>query len=153
MPLAVTVGSMSGCDNGAGHNPITLSAATLGNQELQSTAEYLAREPYVGADIENGEKLAMRCRECHSLEAGGRHRIGPNLSGVFGRRAGKAPEFDYSSALADAEFHWTPRALDAWLASPYDFLPGNRMNFAGIDDAADRADLVAYLLTETGAEK
>ncbi|MEO1204477.1 MAG: hypothetical protein AAFX10_17365, partial [Pseudomonadota bacterium] len=61
LPLAVTVGSLSGCDNGAGHNPITLSATTLGSQELRSTAEYLSREPYVAADIQNGEKLAVRC--------------------------------------------------------------------------------------------
>jgi cytochrome c len=153
LPLAVAVASMSGCGDADTGSPATVTAATLGAQELRSTAEYLAREPYISADTRNGEKLAAQCRACHTLTTGGTHGIGPGLHGIFGRQAGGARDFDYSAALQDSEFHWTPRALDAWLASPYEFLPGNRMTFTGIADATDRVDLVAYLLTETGAEQ
>ncbi len=78
--------------------------------------------------------------------------IGPALHGMFGRAAGGVPDFGYSKALADADFVWTPEALTAWLLQPADFLPGNSMMFAGVNDAQDRIDLVAYLLIETRNE-
>ena len=65
---------------------------------------------------------------------------------MFGRPAGTSPGFDYSPALASAGFVWTPAALDAWLAAPSQFLPGNRMAFAGIQRESDRNALIAYLL-------
>jgi cytochrome c len=75
--------------------------------------------------------------------------IGPNLYGFFGRPAGSAERYTYSAALQEAEFSWTPRALDAWLARPARFLPGNRMSFPGVSSASDRADMIAYLLEAT----
>ncbi len=152
LPLAVTFGSLTGCGNGNADAPAAATAAMLGAQELRSAAEYLQSEPYANADLENGRQVAAQCRACHTLDPGGVDRIGPNLSGVFGRRAGQHGSFDYSAALRESGFHWTPRALDAWLAAPHTFLPGNRMSFAGITDARDRVDLVAYLLGETSAQ-
>ena len=78
--------------------------------------------------------------------------IGPNLHGLFGSRAGNLEGFPYSRALAEADFTWTPRALDAWLAQPSRFLPGNLMSFPGVRDPQARDDLMAYLLTVTAAE-
>lgn len=75
--------------------------------------------------------------------------VGPNLFGVFGRKAATTAGFDYSSAIQSANLVWSPMALDAWLANPAKFLPGNRMPFAGIGDKADRDALIAYLLTAT----
>ena len=75
--------------------------------------------------------------------------IGPSLHGMFGMAAGSSDTFDYSEALRDAGFIWTPRALDAWLKQPGRFLPGNRMVFAGVLDEGDRNDLIAYLLQAT----
>jgi cytochrome c len=75
--------------------------------------------------------------------------IGPNLYGFFGEQVGTVEGFDYSNAVANADFVWTPRALDAWLVQPSRFLPGNRMTFAGVGDAGNRADLIAYLLRAT----
>jgi len=74
--------------------------------------------------------------------------IGPALYGFFGETAGTRPGFAYSAALAEADFVWTPAALNAWLAQPGRFLPGNSMVFAGILRPGDRDDLIAYLLTE-----
>ena len=79
--------------------------------------------------------------------------IGPSLFGFFGTTAGSRDDFHYSPVLREADFSWTPRALDAWLAQPGRFLPGNRMVFAGVHRPGDRDDLIAYLLHVTsGAE-
>jgi cytochrome c len=125
------------------------TAATLGGQSVLPSVEYLQQPPYAGADRENGQRLAQMCKACHTLGKGGVHMIGPNLFGFFGRPAGSAERYAYSAALQEAGFAWTPRALDAWLARPARFLPGNRMSFPGVSDAGDRADMIAYLLEAT----
>lgn len=129
-----------------------LSAADLGEQTVLKTSEYLEIPPYATADLQNGEKQAQICRACHSFEAGGASMIGPALHGFFGQAAASVEGFRYSSAMTDAEFVWTPAALDAWLAQPADFLPGNAMTFAGINNRQHRIDLIAYLLATTGTK-
>lgn len=132
------------------------SAATLGEQVVLSAQEYLATEPYASASRSRGERQAMLCKACHSLEQGGPNMIGPALWGFIGRKAGTRPGFEYSAVLRNADFVWTPRALDAWLAQPGRFMPGNRMTFAGVQDADDRTNLIAYVLaatTEQGHEE
>ena len=75
--------------------------------------------------------------------------MGPALFGFFGREAGSLDGFAFSPALAGADFVWTPRALDAWLRQPANFLPGNRMIYAGLSKADDRRAVIAYLLRVT----
>jgi hypothetical protein len=77
------------------------------------------------------------------------HGIGPNLAGVFGRRVGSAPGFDYSDALREAGFFWTPAELDRWLADPRSTLQGTRMNFRPLRDPGERADLIKWLHAAT----
>lgn len=83
------------------------------------------------------------------MAKGGVNMIGPNLYGFFGKQVGTVEGFGYSKAIENADFVWTPRVLDAWLAQPGRFLPGNRMSFAGVGNADDRADLIAFLLQAT----
>lgn len=128
-----------------------LTAATLGEQSVLSATEYLAAAPYVDADMQRGEQLAQICRACHVFGEGGANMLGPSLHGIFGTRAGSREGFEYSQALRNASFVWTPRALDAWLVQPGRFLPGNRMVFAGVSGASDRRDLIGYLLRATAA--
>jgi cytochrome c len=94
-----------------------------------------------------GAALFNRCALCHSATKGGGNKIGPNLFGVVGRKAGTYPGFSYSAAMKKSGFVWTPARLDAYLAAPQQVVPGNSMPFAGIADAPQRADLVAYLAT------
>jgi cytochrome c len=95
-------------------------------------------------DAARGEKLYDECIACHSLEPGV-HGIGPSLHGMFNRRAGELADYRYSPALKRSGIIWTPDTLDAFIADSQQFLPANRMPYAGMTDARDRADLIAYL--------
>jgi cytochrome c len=103
------------------------------------------------ADPERGKALFLQCRSCHSLEAGGANKVGPNLHGVFGRKAGLAPGFSYSDVVSQSDITWSADTLKDFLERPSEFLPGNRMVFVGIRKPEDRANLIAYLRQETGA--
>jgi cytochrome c len=104
--------------------------------------------PAAAADPERGRKLfGQTCTACHSLEPG-KHRTGPSLAGLWGRKAGSLQGFGrYSPALKAADGVWNEATLEAWLTDPEAFIPGNFMGFAGIGEAADRADLIAFLKT------
>lgn len=94
------------------------------------------------ADAERGAALyEARCGACHSLDA---HRVGPLHRGVFGRRAGSAPGYEYSPALKGANLVWNAASLDAWLKNPEALVPGQRMGYS-VADGTDRIDLIAFL--------
>jgi cytochrome c len=147
---ACGVGDNAGNADGTANAAQTATAFT--NQTVLTNAEYLAKSRYADADVNLGERLALQCRACHTLETGGAQLLGPNLGSLFGRPVAVLPDFGYSQVLAAADFVWTPDALDAWLANPGRFLPGNRMVFAGIRDKTDRDALIAYLLQATATE-
>ena len=97
------------------------------------------------ADAKKGAAVFQRCAICHSNTKGAGAKIGPNLFGVVGRKAGTMPDFPYSAAMKGAGFVWTPEKLQAYIQHPQQVVPGNRMAFAGVSSKADDADLVAYL--------
>ena len=102
---------------------------------------------HAAGDAGAGAGLFNRCAICHSNTKGAPNKLGPNLFGVVGRKAGTRPGFSYSAAMKRAGFVWTPGKLMDYLASPQKVVPGNNMPFAGIPDAKQRSDLVAYLAT------
>ena len=99
-------------------------------------------------DAARGEKHFEECATCHTLERGVNN-VGPSLSGLFGRKAGEIADFRYSPALKKSGITWTAQTLDSYLADPQKAVPGNRMPYAGLPDAAARADLIAYLQQST----
>lgn len=147
--LLAGCGSKTEDVNSSGQGVPLLSAATLGEQTILPVSEYLDQEKFRRADQKNGFRQAQICKACHSLDEGGGNMIGPGLFGFFGRDVGGQGRFAYSPVMQNANFVWTPRALDAWLARPGHFMPGNRMTFAGISKQKDRDDLIAYLLNST----
>jgi cytochrome c len=96
-------------------------------------------------DAKAGARAFSACAACHSLEPG-RHMTGPSLAHLWGRKAGIAEGFArYSPALKSADVVWNEKTLDAWLADPKAFVPGNTMTFPGIKDAKARTDLIGFL--------
>lgn len=89
-----------------------------------------------------GEALYARCAACHALAY---DRVGPRHCGLLGRRAGSVSGFDYSPAMKKSRLVWDEKTLDRFLADPPRTVPGTTMTYAGIPDARDRADLIAYL--------
>lgn len=98
-------------------------------------------------DAAAGEKLFRQCKACHAVEAG-KNRVGPSLFGIFGRKAGSAEEFKgYSEGLKNAGFTWDDAKLDAYLTNPKAVIADSKMAFGGLAEAADRANVAAYLKT------
>lgn len=83
---------------------------------------------------------------CHKVEEG-KNGVGPSLHAIVGRDIGSVDGFAYSAAMKEQEGSWTVEKLDAFLANPKEVVPGNKMPFAGVPDAAKRADILAYLAT------
>lgn len=125
------------------------ASATEPVSETTETNAAPAEPASAPANPNRGRILFLQCRSCHTLEADGPHLVGPNLHGLFGTVVGSKEGFVYSEALVEADFEWTPEALDAWLTRPTDFLPGNKMAFVGIQSAEDRSMLIDYLQEQT----
>jgi cytochrome c len=96
-----------------------------------------------------GEHIYERCMACHAID---RDRTGPRHAGLFGRRAGSVPGYAYSAAMKKAGemgLFWNETTLDKFLADPTHYVPGTKMGYAGVKDAQERADLIAYLKSAT----
>jgi len=103
------------------------------------------------ADVAKGEATFAKCTACHTINQGGANGIGPNLFGIVGKPIGKhAAGFAYSSDLAGHGGNWDYQNLSDWLHSPKGFAPGTKMTFAGLGDAQDRANVIAYLKANGG---
>lgn len=101
-------------------------------------------------DAAKGQAIFIRCAICHSVKPG-ENKLGPSLAGVVGRKAGTLPGFTYSPAMKNAKIVWDAKTLDGFIAQPMTKVPGTKMAFAGIANPADRANLLAYLLSATKA--
>ena len=111
---------------------LLLTVATLANAEGNS---------------QRGQELyESRCIACHSVD---QNRVGPAHQGVYGRRAGRAPGYEYSTALKKSKVVWSDKTLDSWLSNPEGTIPGQKMSYS-VSEASDRADLIEYLKKISG---
>ena len=132
-----------------GGEPAAPKAPELTAEQKQALLASLPA-PYNTGDLENGRVKFGLCRSCHTIAQGGPNQVGPNLYGVFGRKAGTHEGYSYSKAMTASNIVWDGPVLDQWLANPRTFLPGTKMTFAGLHDEKDRVDLIAYLKVESG---
>jgi cytochrome c len=98
-----------------------------------------------------GEKVFGKCKSCHSVDKGDKHRVGPNLYDVVGKDIASRDGFAYSGTLSEIAGDWTYDQLNAFLTAPAKFAPGTKMSFAGLKDAADRAAVIRYLREQADA--
>ncbi|WP_135468333.1 c-type cytochrome [Crenalkalicoccus roseus] len=115
---------------------------------LAAPAAALAQDPAAGQRVFN------QCRACHTVEQGGRNGVGPNLHGVFDRKAAAVEGFRYSRPMqqkAEEGLTWTEDNLRAYIANPRAVVPGGTMAYAGLRNEQQMNDLIAYLRQATGA--
>ena len=115
-------------------------------------ATLLAGSPGWAADGDpgRGEEIYQRCVACHTLA---QNRVGPRHCGLFGRKAGTVPNYQYSAAMKRHGVTWNDETLDRFLENPLKTVPGTKMGYAGVKNGQERADLIAYLKQATADPK
>ena len=96
-------------------------------------------------DVANGEKIFKKCAACHSINKGGKHKIGPALYNVVGRTVGGVDDYKYSKSLASYGKEWTFEELNGFLLKPASYIKGTKMSYAGLRKEKDRASIIKYL--------
>ena len=101
-------------------------------------------------DVAAGKKVFRRCTACHTVDEGGKNKVGPNLWGIFGSTAGARPTaYKYSDALKASGIVWDETTMSDYLENPRKMVPKTRMAFPGLKKAEQRADVIAYLKSVT----
>lgn len=121
--------------------PVTLADAGPAKPELPDPIMAML----ASADIERGAKISKACAACHSFNQGGPVKQGPNLYNILGADKGVQGGFKYSDALASFDGKWDYNALNFFFWKPKKYIPGTKMNFAGLKKAKDRASLIMWL--------
>lgn len=135
--MGLTVMALAACSGGS-------EAPAAGDAPAGFTVQVAG----LTGDASAGQRAFGQCRTCHTIQAGV-NRVGPSLHGVIGRAAGTAPDFLYSDAMKADGRVWDEAALFAFLEAPRTILPGTKMAFVGIRDPQQRADVVAYLKSQS----
>lgn len=104
-----------------------------------------AGQALAGGDIKRGgDTFVEECADCHSVKEG-KNKKGPSLFGIISRKAASIGDFAYSDAMRQSGITWMPEKIDAYIAQPRKVVPGGKMKYDGLPDAAARADVIAYL--------
>jgi cytochrome c len=96
-------------------------------------------------DSAAGKAAFGKCQACHAVGAGAKSKLGPELNGLAGRKAGAVAGYQYSPALKSSGFAWDQTSFADFMKNPRTKVPGNKMVFAGMKDQAEIAGLWAYL--------
>ena len=157
LSLAAVAAVLAGCSKPASAPDQAATPTEPASAPAEPTPEQIKASlatlpaPFNAGDIENGKRKFTQCAACHTAGEGGPNMTGPNLYGIFGRKAGTAATFTYSDGLKAAGWTWDAARIDTWITDPRAVIPGTRMSFAGLKDPKDRADVIAYLKVATSA--
>lgn len=125
----------------------TLALAACGSPGAeQSPADPSPGTTETAAAADARPAAFAQCAACHSAEPG-KHGLGPSLAGVYGTKSGDIPDYAFSPAMKSANLTWDDATLDEFLTAPMRKVPGTKMSYAGMPDAAKRKELIAYLKT------
>ena len=117
------------------------SAQTSTNDEMVEAISLLL----AGASLEQGEKIFKKCGACHNNKKDSKSKIGPNLWNLINRQKASVSGFTYSKALSDYGGKWTFEELNEFLYKPKEYIQGTKMNFVGLNNIEDRANLILWL--------
>jgi nitrite reductase (NO-forming) len=133
-------------NHGHQSSPVMAQGAPPAQTSPQTVASQAAspQTALPAGDAQAGRLVYRKCQACHSLESG-KNTLGPSLAGIFGKKAGEVPNFNYSPALKSSNIVWDAAALDAYLLDPQKAVPGNKMPFPGLKTENERKDVIAYM--------
>src|SRR4030081_722484 len=109
--------------------------------------------PAAAQDQAAGELVFKQCNICHQVGENARNEVGPILNGIIGKKAGTAPDYEYSPAFKKVSLVWDDSSLKEYIKDPKSLFPGTKMGFAGLKDERKIADLLAYLTKSTADGK
>lgn len=157
---AVAMSGMVAACSGGGSEPVDVPAEEKTAPEEAPTEEATAEEAAatddpmatedgvayasLTGDAAAGMRVFAQCRTCHVTDPGV-NRIGPSLAGIIGNTAGSVAGFNYSPANASSGITWTEEQMYVYLEDPQRTIPKTKMIYAGLPDAQQRADVIAYL--------
>lgn len=148
--LGIAALGLAGCGGGAPTSEETTAApaseAAAPAETGASTAAAAAATSEAASGLAAAPAVFAQCAACHSVKPGV-NGVGPSLVGVFGRKSGGAAGYAYSDANKNSGLTWDEATLDEYLTAPMKKVPGTKMAFAGIADAAKRKEVIAYLKT------
>jgi cytochrome c len=121
-----------------------LLAGCGGNDEDDATP--VATQTVARNNADDAPASFEICKACHSVQPG-ENGIGPTLNDIYDSTAGKVPGFEFSPALLQSGIKWDEASLDKWLTNPQAMVPGTKMSFGGMTDAAKRKEVIEYLKT------
>ena len=131
------------------------------DETMHAAVEEAPEEPSVPlaqllaeADPVKGQKGFKKCAACHTVDDGGKNKVGPNLWNIVNRTIASHEGFAYSDAMAELEGVWDFERLSDFIADPKGTVPGTKMAFKGVSKDGARADVLAYLrsLSDAPAE-
>ena len=148
---------LAGCGKGGSQEAVMPSSAPLDLSSAPPASETPAQKtivaalpaPYNTGDPVAGEAKFAQCRPCHAIAKDAPNLTGPNLYGVFGRKAAQVAGFEFSDDLKAAKLTLDAPTLDKWIENPKALAPQTKMTFAGLKAAQDRYDVIAFLATQT----
>lgn len=131
---------------------LLLSACGGGGEKTEAPAEPAGQAEAVAPPAETGPSLASapaafaQCATCHAIKPGV-NAVGPSLFGMFGQKAGSAAGYAYSPANKNSGLTWDEATLDEYLTAPMKMVPGTKMTYAGMADAAKRKAVIDFIKT------